>query len=252
MPETAVDPRITIITVCWNAEKTVEHTLQSVRDQKYPNIEYVVIDGKSYDGTMAILEANRDLIDVLVSEKDTGIYNAMNKGIDRSTGEWLLFLGADDVLESGASDLFFQLKNYSGYACVYGDVGYDDGKVMRTRVDWMTLLTNRLHHQGTAYAKALFTNFRYDESLRFLSDYELNLKIYKQRMRSKKFDVLMATCGAEGVTITNREIARKEAAIVRRRHTRCAWLWEWTAAALYFVLDRVRKLPMKKGSAPAP
>lgn len=89
--------KISVITVCYNAAATLEDTLKSVQTQDYPNIEHIVIDGGSTDGTQAILERYHDGIALCVSEKDRGIYDAMNKGIARATGDIVGILNADDV-----------------------------------------------------------------------------------------------------------------------------------------------------------
>lgn len=88
--------RITIVTVCYNAEKEIEQTIHSVISQSYPNIEYIVIDGASTDGTMEVVERYKGKINLVISEPDHGIYDAMNKGIKYATGEWINFMNAGD------------------------------------------------------------------------------------------------------------------------------------------------------------
>lgn len=89
-------PLITVVTVVYNGIENLEQTIQSVLAQTYPNIEYLIIDGGSKDGTLQILEKYNDSIDYWVSEPDGGIYNAMNKGTALATGEYIAFLNADD------------------------------------------------------------------------------------------------------------------------------------------------------------
>lgn len=89
---------ISIITVTYNAESTLTRTLESVRMQSYPHIEVVLVDGASTDGTLRIADDYQDVITTLISEKDKGIYDAMNKGIAAARGEYLLFLNAGDKL----------------------------------------------------------------------------------------------------------------------------------------------------------
>lgn len=91
-------PKISIVTVVFNAGKTIEQTIESVVNQTYKNIEYIIIDGGSTDGTIDIVKKYEDRIAYWVSEPDNGIYDAMNKGIDMATGEWIYFIGADDCL----------------------------------------------------------------------------------------------------------------------------------------------------------
>ena len=88
--------KISIITVCYNSAATIEDTLQSVANQNYNNIEHIVIDGGSTDGTLEILDRYRSKIACLVSEPDAGLYDAMNKGIARASGDIIAFLNADD------------------------------------------------------------------------------------------------------------------------------------------------------------
>jgi len=89
-------PLITVITVVLNGEKALEETIKSVISQTYPNVEYIIIDGGSTDGTLDIIKKYEDYIDYWVSEPDKGIYDAMNKGVDLTTGQWINFINAGD------------------------------------------------------------------------------------------------------------------------------------------------------------
>jgi glycosyltransferase involved in cell wall biosynthesis len=93
-------PVISVITVCYNSATTLERALQSVADQDWPKVEHIVIDGGSTDGTAVILERFRSRLAHVVSEHDKGIYDAMNKGLDRASGDIICFLNADDQYES--------------------------------------------------------------------------------------------------------------------------------------------------------
>ena len=89
--------KISIITVCYNSSKTIEKTFQSIKSQSYQNIEYIVVDGGSSDGTLKIIEEYKTHISIFVSEPDKGLYDAMNKGISRASGEIIGILNSDDV-----------------------------------------------------------------------------------------------------------------------------------------------------------
>ena len=93
-------PKISIITVVFNGEALIERTIESVLEQTYTNIEYIIIDGFSKDRTLTIIEQYRSKISKIISEKDNGIYDAMNKGLQIATGDYILFLNAGDELYS--------------------------------------------------------------------------------------------------------------------------------------------------------
>ncbi len=95
---TSLKPTISIITIVYNRVKDIEYTLKSITEQTYKNIEYIVIDGNSTDGTQTIIHKYLDKLDQYISEKDHGIYDAMNKGLKLSTGEYVLFINGGDNL----------------------------------------------------------------------------------------------------------------------------------------------------------
>jgi glycosyltransferase len=128
--------KISIITVCFNSVKTIEETFKSIGNQEYKNIEYIVIDGQSTDGTLELIKANQHLINKWVSEPDSGLYDAMNKGIAMATGDVIGILNSDDqyfdnsVLSSVAK-VFSEINP----DCLYGDLLYvsanNSAKVIR-------------------------------------------------------------------------------------------------------------------------
>ncbi len=92
--------KVSLITVSFNSAKTIEDTIKSVREQNYHNLEYIIIDGGSTDGTLDIIENNSNVLSCLISENDDGIYDAMNKGISKASGDIIGFINADDILAS--------------------------------------------------------------------------------------------------------------------------------------------------------
>lgn len=130
-------PKISIITVCYNSEKTIEATIKSVAAQNFRNIEYIVIDGLSIDNTLDIVAKYSDITSEVISEKDGGIYHAMNKGIALATGDVIGFLNADDVYvdEQVLSRVAEVFQGTAIEAC-YGDLVYvsfdNPQKIVRT------------------------------------------------------------------------------------------------------------------------
>ncbi|MBV7529478.1 glycosyltransferase family 2 protein [Chitinophaga sp. sic0106] len=134
MTSHTTNPVISIITVCYNAEKHIEKTIQSVLSQTYPHIEFIIVDGASKDGTMAVVEKYRDHIATIISEKDKGLYDAMNKGLKAATGDYVYFLNADDLLHD--SDVLTKAFATCADADVYyGEAMFltEDGKPLGLR-----------------------------------------------------------------------------------------------------------------------
>ncbi len=117
--------KVSIITVCFNSSETIENTIQSVVSQSYKNIEYIILDGMSTDNTLAIIQKYSNSIDQLISERDGGMYDALNKGIDLATGDVIAILNSDDVYtdELVIEDVVNAIQANNSDAC-YGDLVY--------------------------------------------------------------------------------------------------------------------------------
>lgn len=116
-------PLITVVTVVYNGAEFLEETIKSVIEQTYDNVEYIIVDGGSTDGTLEIIKKYGHAIDYWVSEPDKGIYDAMNKGIDLGSGEWINFMNAGDFFYASETLLkVFNSKNtFTGCHVIYGD-----------------------------------------------------------------------------------------------------------------------------------
>ncbi len=117
--------KISVITVCFNAEDTIGHTLRSVRNQTHDPIEHIIIDGCSTDGTLKVVESEGNHVAMIVSARDKGIYDAMNKGIALATGDVIGFINADDFYPSpDVLAVVAAAFEFSGADCCYGDLCY--------------------------------------------------------------------------------------------------------------------------------
>lgn len=114
--------RVSVVTVTFNCEQVIEETILSVVNQSYKNIEYIIIDGKSTDNTISIIEKYRNYLAYSISEADNGIYDAMNKGIYCATGEWIIFMNAGDVFASENSLNEFVERIDEDTIVAYGDI----------------------------------------------------------------------------------------------------------------------------------
>ena len=127
--------KVSIITVCYNSAKTIKRTIKSVAEQDYEEIEYIIIDGGSTDGTLDIIDRYKDKISVLVSEPDEGIYDAMNKGIARATGDIIGFMNSDDWYADGAIVAIAEAFKKTEAEIVYGKTIISENGIFRERMN---------------------------------------------------------------------------------------------------------------------
>ena len=215
-------PLVSIITVVYNARLTLQATIESVLGQNEGLVEYWIIDGGSTDGSINIISQYEPQLAGWISEPDKGIYDAMNKGVERATGDWVYFLGADDTLQP---NVLKQLAPYltQNYKVVFGDVLLSNGHVMHSSISCKTILHNTLHHQGTFYSRTLFTDFKYDQSMAIQADYELNLRAYVQRVPTKYIPLLIATYTLGGHSAGHTEESYGQTNTIRARYLKGSW-----------------------------
>lgn len=181
--------KISIITVCRNSELTIETAIESVVNQTYPNIEYIIIDGESTDNTKTIISKYSSHLDQIISEPDTGIYNAMNKGIKLATGDFIYFLNSDDYLLDNKviEDVVNYLKKHPNCDVIYGDLEVRSKQptfVVKPPkpediLDWM--IYGSMPHQATLAKRSIFENYGlFNENYKIVSDVQwyLNLLQY--------------------------------------------------------------------------
>lgn len=147
--------KITVITVCYNAADTLEQTIESVINQTYQNIEYIIVDGGSTDETLSIIRKYEHKITKWISEPDKGIYDAMNKGIEMASGEWLNFMNAGDVFASkDVLEKIFSSDYPDKTAFLYSD-NYYKGKEGRLLLSHHDHKIPSILHQSAIYRKEL-------------------------------------------------------------------------------------------------
>jgi len=182
--------KISVITVTYNAAATLEHAIKSVLAQTYPHVEYIIIDGESSDGTVQILEKYKQELSYCISEKDNGIYDAMNKGIAAAQGDWIYFLGADDVFyDKDVLKKAFDTPGIQEADFVYGNTRLkSNGSFFGASRTYYQLIGRNINHQAIFYKRSIFAQVGlYDLSYKVLADYDLNLRIFREESLVKKY-----------------------------------------------------------------
>ncbi|MEN8952620.1 glycosyltransferase family 2 protein [Planktotalea arctica] len=194
----SVPPKISIVTIVWNDREGMELTLQSVIGQTFHDTEYIVIDGASTDGTSEYLAKHKDQIDCLVSEKDHGLYDAMNKGTKKATGDWIIYLNAGDTF-SDANTLSDAFSGFSEADKVYfgrAEVTLEDGRswfypptcvTEKNNIYW--LRHNLPNHQAMFFPRCFYSGKAYRLDLRISSDSD-----FKERALASVGSVFLNRC----------------------------------------------------------
>lgn len=203
---------VSIITVCYNSEQTIERTLKSVFSQSYSNIEYIIIDGNSTDNTCGIIKNHKDKISYFSSEPDTGIYDAMNKGIKASTGDYIIFLNSDDWFHPKAIKTYIEAitKTKSDYC--YGPVKVINPKTNDSFISKPQNLNQKyffempISHITFMCKKSLLLKHQlFDLNFKIAADYDLFYKIFMQSKQSVKIEETLVFADMGGVT-SNRSL----------------------------------------------
>lgn len=168
-------PLISIVTVCFNSEKEIENTIHSVINQTYPNIEYIIIDGGSTDSTVEIIKKYINRISLFISEPDKGIYDAMNKGVENATGDWINFMNSGDefVNNEVLFNVFVNKEYPTDIAVVYGNTilktpfGYYHYNCMPK--DGEMPIT----HQSAFTRSSLMKKYKFDLTYKIIADANL-------------------------------------------------------------------------------
>jgi len=178
--------KISIIIATYNAEKYLQICLDSIIQQKYENVELLIIDGGSIDNTIDILKSNQPHINYWISEKDNGVYDAWNKGILVAKGDWIMFLGADDILLPKALDTYLQFIQQEGkqFDIISSKLDFVSEKGLHLRFvgepwNWDKFKMSRMSfaHPGLLHNSELFKTYGlFDTSFNICSDSELLLR----------------------------------------------------------------------------
>jgi len=188
--------RLTIITVAFNDCKKLKITLDNLRSLKERNIEYILIDGGSQDGTFELAKTYSDVISKFVFEKDEGIYDAMNKGWALAKPDnFILFLGAGDTIV-----LLPDLEKLQKNTVFYGNVMVEGRGVFRSKLSIKLLIGNTLHHQALLIPKYLNPMPPFNCAYKIYADFDFNQRLYKSGVKFEFLDGFSSSAAADGVS----------------------------------------------------
>jgi len=234
-------PKISIITVSYNAEQCIEQSILSVLGQTYKNIEYIIVDGGSTDKTVEVINRYDDLLYYWISEPDKGIYDAMNKGLKVATGDWIYFLGAGDILLNVIDKI---VNNFTDDKKVYyGDVYRTDllkvfnGKFSKFRSARMSIC-----HQAIFYPASIIKRLGFNTKYKVQGDHNLNMEIEGQVGYSfEYFNAVVCIYEGGGFSAVTRDEAffKDRLGIVKKNFPKIVYYYA-------FLLDKFLKL-IKRG-----
>lgn len=248
--------KLSVVTVCYNAEKTIVETIESVLNQTYANIEYLIIDGKSTDNTLNIVEkyhSNCDNIRV-ISEKDAGIYNAMNKGIDIASGEYIYFLNAGDLFynDTTVAIVMDRLKKTGLPDIIYGDIDVDyhthkkrieyAGKKRLNRI--LIALGITVCHQSVFAKTYLMKERGFDEEYKLWADQEWLMYVLQRNVQIETIDQPVCVYDGFGLSASGDSLERvfEESDMITQKYTPVIYWVTKPMKGLLRIYRRVQQL----------
>lgn len=196
--------KISVITVCYNAASILEETILSVLNQTYPNIEYIIIDGGSTDGTVDLIKKYADRLAYWVSESDRGVYDAMNKGLIVATGDYTIFINSGDYIYNNDVLMRFSNEKLGNADLIYGPVyvkrknGYSlwkaDALFLKTKNKRKLVFgAQGICHQGLFTKTVMLKKYMFDLSYSICADTDLTYRVYLNGNRIvKKLDFVVS------------------------------------------------------------
>lgn len=240
-------PLVSIVTVVYNGYKYLEETILSVINQTYDNVEYVIIDGGSSDRTVDIIKKYEDRIDYWMSEKDNGIYDAMNKGISLCQGELIGIINADDWYELNALELISNVYIKNNGTILYASMNVigDNDKIIFTKkvTKELSLLCKGMifNHPSVFVPTSLYKKYgNFSLSYKVAADWNLMLMFYLNKENFVNIDKILSNFRLGGLSYTNDMYAIKEKHLIRKHN--CIYdLIDW-----YYLYDIIKYFIFRK------
>lgn len=243
-------PKFSVITICYNAQATLEDTIQSVIAQTYHHVEYIIVDGASKDRTLSIINRYRDRITTVVSEPDKGLYDAMNKGLRLATGDYVCFLNAGDSFheDDTLQQMVHTLRELTELPDVlYGETALVDAEghfVRMRRLQAPEHLTWHSFRQGMLVCHQAFFAKRtlaepYDLRYRFSADFDWCIRIMKKSKVLHNTHLTLIDYLEEGMTTRNHKASLHERFRIMAKHY--GWLSTVAHHAWFVVRAMIKK-----------
>lgn len=209
--------KVSVITINYNNREGLRKTIESVVNQSYEDFEFIVIDGASTDGSVDVIYEYMHEINCWVSERDNGIYHAMNKGIDKANGEYCVFMNSGDCFYDNM--VLKQVDRFlDGTSIIYGNTHYSNGLIRKSINEpplFSFFYVNSFSHQSTFIQTALLKKYKYDENLKIVSDWKFFLQtLIIDNCTYKNINVVISLYDASGISSTNKVLYEKERLMV--------------------------------------
>lgn len=214
-------PRISIITVCLN-EPNVERTCESIVNQSFQDFEWILIDGGSNEATLAVFEKYKDRINYFVSEPDNGIFDGMNKGIQKAQGEWLNFMNAGDCFaDSKILSHIFDNEQYQ-FNChvIYGDHFANDSDIVvqAPNIEKKELYQKTICQQAAFIHKHVFEKHAFDDRLKICADWDFWYRLFIDHCQFIKFEAAIARFYENGASHLDQKVFFENLSRVRSQY----------------------------------
>ena len=240
-----------VVTICRNEENNIEKTLKSILNQNSMNYEYVIIDGDSTDGTKKIIENyleqfnKKDIKVTFISEKDSGIYDAMNKSLNYISGRWTIFInGGDEFIDD---EILVKVENviFDEIDVLYGDVVlFDNGHYKYLPAGEINEITykNPICHQSVFTRTEILKEYRFDTNYRIVSDYDLFLRLYLNKKNFKKENFPISIFDFTGFSLVNMVKCQKEMVISQKKQGIKSKYPSFVKILYSFFIENARKI----------
>jgi glycosyltransferase involved in cell wall biosynthesis len=236
----------TVIIPCFNAETTLQAAIDSVISQTYSHKDLIIVDGLSSDRSIDIIKSNEANVSLVIREKDTGVYDAVNKGIKAAEGNVIYILGADDKLAS--DEILAHVANHFSpdIDLIYGNVrnihiqNKAVPEIHNSQFNSMMYFKNTLHQQGCFYRTTLFQSELFQPSYQIFGDYDLHIKWFHEKISTYKLDQTIAICEASGLSKqVNWNLYNEELRMKRNRLSTLLFLLNCLWVPLKFLRKRI-------------